>query len=168
MISWKNLLTFVNCKVQLFWEEKLNFIQWKGHNPFFFDLAKISDNKHIRFDGNDLNPCNTVKNLGVHIDKYMTFETHIDEMYKKVMGILIFFNRVKNNIPVCTRVLLVQALALSIINYCSKVWGMAQKTQIQRVQKLQNFASKVATANAKKYDRATPYINSLKWLKIEA
>ena len=98
----------------------------------------------------------------------MTFETHIDEMHKKVMSTLIFLNRMKNNIPVCTRVLLVQALALSIINYCSKIWGMAGKTQIQRVQKLQNFASKIVTANARKYDHATPYINSLKWLKIEA
>ena len=83
------------------------------------------------------------------------------------MGTLIYLNRIKNCNDRNTRVIIVQALALSIINYCSRIWGCANKTQIQRVQKLQNFAAKVALGKGKKYDRATPYINQLKWLKIE-
>jgi len=36
-----------------------------------------------------------------------------------------------------------------------------------RVQKLQNFAAKVAVGGAKKYDHVTPIIQKLKWLTIE-
>ena len=39
-------------------------------------------------------------------------------------------------------------------------------TQIQRMQKLQNFAAKIVNANARKYDHATPIINNLQWLKV--
>ena len=62
-------------------------------------IAKIPDHLRISFDGNDIIPANTVKNLGVHMDRFMTFDTCIQEMRKKVMGILIYLNRMKDNIP---------------------------------------------------------------------
>merc|ERR1712035_91021 len=37
----------------------------------------------------------------------------------------------------------------------------------KNVQKLQNFAAKVAKGNAKKYDQATPIIQELGWLKVK-
>ncbi|KAK7073296.1 hypothetical protein SK128_022737 [Halocaridina rubra] len=36
---------------------------------------------------------------------------------------------------------------MSLINYCLKVWGCTNKTQLQRIQKLQNFAARVAVCN---------------------
>ena len=56
---------------------------------------------------------------------------------------------------------------MSSISYCSTVWNGASKLNIQKLQNIQNFASKVAIGNGKKYDHATPYINELEWLKIE-
>ena len=59
----------------------------------------------------------SVKNLGVHFDRYMTFESHIDEVHKKVMGTLIYLNRLKDSFEPETRLIVVQSLALSLINY---------------------------------------------------
>ena len=53
-----------------------------------------------------------------------------------------------------------------MLNYCSTIWGSANITQIKRIQKLQNFAAKIACGGGRKHDHATPYINSLRWLKI--
>ena len=83
------------------------------------------------------------------------------------MGSLLFLNHLKDKVEEDTRIMLVQSLALCSIDYCFKIWGSAGKTQIQRVQKLQNFAAKIAVGNVRKYDRATPCINELNWLKIE-
>ena len=64
------------------------------------NIAKIPDHLRISFDGNEIIPANTIKNLGVHIDGFMTFDTHMQEMRKKkVMGILIYLNRMKDIIP---------------------------------------------------------------------
>ena len=130
------------------------------------NIARIPDNVHLNFEGSEIVPSLSVKNLGIHFDRYMTFDIHIEAMRRKVMGILFFLNRIKNNIPLTTRILVIQSLSLSIINYCMKIWGTANLTQLKQVQKLQNFAARIALGNIKKYDHITPHINKLKWLKI--
>ena len=131
------------------------------------NLSRIPPNLSINFDGNLIVPCKFVKKFGTFLDNYLVFDKHVDEIYRKTMGTLIYINRIKDKVDKDTRVLIVQSLALSVINYCSKIWGSANKSQLQRIQKIQNFAAKVATGNARKYDHATPYIQQLKWLKIE-
>ena len=83
------------------------------------------------------------------------------------MGILMFINRIKNTIAKDTRALVVTSLALSILNYCFIIWGSCSKTQMNRVQKLQNFAAKVASGKGRKFDRATPFIQEQGWLKMK-
>lgn len=40
----------------------------------------------MEFEGCYIKPGISVKNLGVYTDRYMTFEAHIDNIYKKVKG----------------------------------------------------------------------------------
>ena len=79
---------------------------------------------------------------------------------------LLFLNRIKERFDKATHILVVHSLALSIINYCIKVWGMTTQQQIDKVQKLENFAAKIAVGGARKYDLVTPISEKLKWLKI--
>jgi len=130
------------------------------------NIAKIPVNTTIIFEDSYIRPRTFVKNLGVHIDRFMTFENHVDNIHRKVMGTLIYLSHIKNRIPAETRISVIQTLVLSIINYCSNIWGTANKGQIQKIQKLQNFAARVALGNVKKYDHITPHINKLSWLKV--
>ena len=131
------------------------------------NIAKIPVDTRINFDGNLIEPTCQVKNLGVVFDNYMTFDKHIDEIRRKTIGSLIYLNNIKNKIDKETRIMLVQSLAMSKVDYCFKIWGSTGITQIQRIQKLQNFAAKIAIGNVKKYDHVTPCIRELKWLRIE-
>ncbi len=101
------------------------------------------------------------------MDCHLTFDTHIQEMHKKVMGILFFLNRIKDKFDINTRNIVFQSLALNIINYCLPVYGTTNSTLLRRVQKLQNFAAKVCVEGARRSDHATPFITQLEWLKIE-
>lgn len=85
----------------------------------------------------------------------MSFEKYIDGLHRKIMGTLIFLNHIKDKIDNDTRVLVVQSLPL-------RIWSSTSKTQIQRIQKLQNLAAKIAIGKVNKYDHASPYINQLK------
>ncbi len=38
----------------------------------------------IKFDGTSISPSSHVKNLGLYMDWYMSFETHVNEISKKV------------------------------------------------------------------------------------
>lgn len=128
-------------------------------------IKRIPNDTEISIDNSHIIPCNHVKNLGVYIDSTMTFEKHINEITKKVNGILFYLNRIKDNFDMQTRKIVVQSLALSVLYYCLEIYGKTNDTLLHNIQKLQNFASKV-TVGAKKYDHVTPIINKLEWMTI--
>lgn len=130
-------------------------------------ISKIPINTKIRLHDSTIQPTTHVKNLGVYIDRYMAFDIHISEIHKKVMGILMFLNRVKDYFDKETRKIIVQSLVLSILNYCNIVWGSSNNTLLAKVQKLQNFAAKIVDGRAKKYDHVTHILKDLKWLTIK-
>ncbi len=97
----------------------------------------------------------------------MIFDIHIHEIHKKVIGILLFLNRVKDKFEAATRKTVAELLAISIINSCLPVYGTTNNTLMKRVQKLQNSTAKICAGEARRGDHATPFITLLNWLKIE-
>lgn len=97
----------------------------------------------------------------------MLFDIHVSELNKKIMGMLLFINRISENFDKRTRVIVVKSLILSLINYCVSIWGSTNKTLLSNVQKLENFAAKVAIGGARKYDHVTPIMKELEWLTIK-
>ena len=112
-------------------------------------LSRVPPNIFINSDGNHIYPSTHVKNLGVYFDRYMLFNVHVTELTKKIMGTLMLMNRVSDSFDQPTRVIIVQSLVLSLINYCIGIWGSTNMTLHQNVQKLQNFAAKVAIGGLK-------------------
>ncbi len=84
-------------------------------------LSQIPSNIIVKIDGDTITPSNHVKNLGVCIDRIMLFDKHINELSKKVVGTLMFINRVCDKLDRPSRIIAVQSLVLSIINYCIRI-----------------------------------------------
>ena len=101
------------------------------------------------------------------MDTYMTYGFHIDELSRKVSGILMYLNRIKDYFDNETRALIVQSLVLSVINYCIKIWGKTSNMYLEKAQKLQNFAARVAVVGVKKFDHITPTLQQLRWIKVK-
>ncbi len=55
---------------------------------------------------------------------------------------------------------------MSVINYSISIWRTTNSTHIARVQKLLNYAAKVALGGAAKSEHVTPFLKELRWLKI--
>ncbi len=100
------------------------------------------------------------------MDQDMSFEVYVHEMHKKVMGILLLINRIRDKFDAVTRKTVIQSLALSGVNYYLQVYGTTNDTQMRRVQKLQNFVAKICVGGARRADHATPFITQLEWLKF--
>ncbi len=130
-------------------------------------LSNVPDDVTITFNGNKIPISKHVKILGVYFDKYMTFDTHIHQLSKKVIGIIMFINRVKDIFDKDTRVIVINTLVLSLISYGLNIWGTPNETLMQRVQKLQNLAAKVAAGDFKRRDRAAPVLQELNWIKMK-
>lgn len=118
----------------------------------------------IRFDNTYITPSKHVKNLGLYMDCHMTFEKHINEIYKKVIGTLLLINRIREKFENNIRTMVVQSLALSVMNYCLQIYGSTNNTLMHKIQKLQNFAAKICVRGAKRNDI---FITRLQWLKVK-
>ncbi len=75
-------------------------------------LSRIQDNETILLCGSKIEPSNNVKSLCLYIDQYLAFDRHIDEMYKKILGTLMYVNRVKQCFDKPTRQLVIDSLIL--------------------------------------------------------
>ena len=60
-----------------------------------------------------------VKNLGVIFDSRLSFEHHIKSLCSRLNGTLSYLNRDKNTLDQKSRILLINALIFSHLNYCS-------------------------------------------------
>lgn len=129
-------------------------------------LAQLPNNISIQFHDTKIHPTAKVKNLGIYMDQYMTYETHINDLHKKIMGALLYINKIKHFLDKETRILAIKSLALTHLNYCNIIWGTTASTLITKAQKLQNFAAKVADGKARKFDHVTPIMKELEWLDI--
>ena len=64
-----------------------------------------------------------IKKLGVIFDSRLSFEHHIKSLCSWLNGTLSYLNRVKNTLDDKSRILLINALIFSHLNYCSSIWG---------------------------------------------
>ena len=60
----------------------------------------------------------------------------------------------------------VQATALSVINYCDLVYGNATQCVLSKLQKSQNFAPRIVTG-VRKYDHISPALVRLNWVPLK-
>lgn len=101
-------------------------------------MSRIPDNTTIKVGGALVKPCQNVKNLGLHFNSSnMLFDMHVTEISKKVSGMLMYISRFQDMLSREARLIVVQTLVLSHLNYGMTVWGTTNITQLNRVQKLQ-------------------------------
>ncbi len=84
-------------------------------------LSNIPPKTTTNFNGTIIYPRKHVKNLGICIDRYILFDVHIHELNKKAMGILLYVSRIGDSLDKQTRVIVVQTLVLSLMEYCFRI-----------------------------------------------
>lgn len=131
------------------------------------NISRIPDDLSIQIGSSLIVPSKTIRNLGITIDQFLSFDHHIRNMCSKANGILYFLNKNKEYLNRESKKIIVESLINSILSYCSNIWSVCGKTSLGKLQKVQNFAAKVAVGRGRKYDHATPFINELGWLRIE-
>ncbi len=130
-------------------------------------LPRIPPKTTLHFNGHIIYPSNHVKNLGVYIDRYMLYDVHRNELNKKVMGILIYISRISDKLDKHNGIIIIETLVFSLMDYCIKIWGTTNDKHMSNVQKLKNFAARVAFGGVKKYYHICPVFRELQWLRIK-
>ncbi len=66
-------------------------------------LSKTPTNVKIEIQDDIIEPVTNVKNLDIFFDRYMMFDKHNNEINRKVMGTLLYINRIKDYFDKTTR-----------------------------------------------------------------
>ena len=117
----------------------------------------------IEFMGATVPGSPTVRNLGVVFDQSMTFSAHTDDVVRRCTGLLIGLTHSRHSLPRTTLTTLVQGLVISLVRYCISVYGACNESQMERIQKVLNFAARVISGR-RKFDRISDVLRDLEWL----
>ncbi len=105
-------------------------------------IVKIPGNTTIRAGEASIHPSRSVKNLRLHFDNYMSCDVHVTEMSKQVSGTIMYINRIQDLLGKEARLLAVETLALSHINYGRTIWSTTNNTQLKRVKNYKTLLPK--------------------------
>ena len=81
------------------------------------------------------------------------------------MSCLSQISRAKHAFVKRTLLTIINVLVFSKLFYCSNAWANTSKSNISKLQSIQNFAARIATST-RKYDHITPLLKELKWLPV--
>ena len=120
----------------------------------------------LHFNGNVIRETKVVKNLGLYMDRNMTFSDHVKSVVSKCSGALIALIHAKHSLPKASIKPIVNALVISSVRYCLSIYGTCTKTERNRIQKVINFAARVISGR-KKHDHISDIIRDLNWLTAD-
>ena len=77
-------------------------------------LNRLPDDIKIKVGSSEISPMNSVKDLGVILDPYLSFDKHVDNICIKANGLLFFLSRHKMLFDNQTRKTVIEALVTSL------------------------------------------------------
>ena len=108
---------------------------------------------------------NAAKNLGVFIDEDLSMKYQITNLSRAIYLEIRKLKQISKFVNENCLKTLAASFILSRLDYCNALYKNLPKYQIQKLQKLQNFAAKVVL-NKSIYDHVTPCLLELHWLPV--
>ena len=108
-------------------------------------IATMTENMNTFLYGISLNRVNCSKCLGVEIDEFLTWDTHIASVSKKVSSGISIMRKIKPFIPISSLLNIYQSIVEPYFDYCSIVWNGIGDNLADKLQILQNRAARVIT-----------------------
>ncbi len=119
----------------------------------------------VSFNNNLIPYMDHVKNVGIHIDKTLSWTMQLQEVSRKMFVSAGSLRRLRNFLPITTKIALAQSLLLPILDYADISYLDLSEDQLNKLERLQNFAIRFIFG-LRKYDHVSEYRAELKWLPI--
>jgi hypothetical protein len=136
---------------------------------FFFacssHLKELMPTVHLHIGEEIITPSRTVRNLGIVFDDVMSMSEQVKSLSCNVNYHLRNIARIRRFMDLDTCNNVVRSLVLSRLDYGNALFLGTNISEINRLQRLQNWAAKLIFC-ALKHDHATPYLSKLHWLPI--
>ena len=104
---------------------------------------RINDSRKLNLEVDEvcIQNMSTQKLLGVHLDQYLTWSAHIDNLCSAISSKISLLRQLAEYVPICVQKRSYHGYILPLIDYGSITWGTTSIANIQRLSKLQKRAS---------------------------
>ena len=122
-------------------------------------------NNQISVGGVSVAFSNNVKGLGVHIDRELSMETHVNQLCRATYFELKKIAQIRPYIDMKASQTLASSFILSRLDYCNSLLEGITKDKISKLQRVQNSAARLIV-KAPKSCHITPILKELHWLPV--
>lgn len=127
----------------------------------------MNNSSLLKINNETIEKVKNIKYLGFIIDQKLNFKEHIDFMCKKIGKKIGFLKRIRNKISMLTAINIYNTIIKPHFEFGSTIlYTCCTKTQIERLQKLQNKAMR-SLLKCNRYTSIQFMLESLKWLNIQ-
>lgn len=109
-------------------------------------ISTLNEVLNLSVNGVTLQQVKNAKCLGVTIDEFLTWETHLTNVIRKVSAGIGVLRRVKKIVPRDNLISIYRSIIEPYFDYCCLVWDGIGTSLAERLQKLQNRAARVITS----------------------
>ena len=131
------------------------------NNPTTPEIVIHENGRAIKLEARE-----SIKILGIQVDRHMNWNEHITNLRNKTIGIVRHLHRVNKLLPLKVKLQLYDSLVASHVNYADIIWAGCNTASKQKLQHVQNFALK-SILGMRKFDSATEALTKLKYLNLE-
>ena len=122
---------------------------------------------NVSLDGTDIPQTDSVKYLGVTIDKDLNWKAHTEQVRCKSLAALSTIKRSSSFLPINTRKLYLTALfAPTHLDYCPVVWHSCNSTISKRIERIQNYGMRVILGKPPRTS-SSPLRDQLGWTTLQ-
>ena len=149
------------------WNSSLKLNRSKTEAIWFSSLRKVNKlpTKQIRILVTFISPSESVKSLGVFMDRDLSMNSHISKMLQAGFSALRQIRSIKKCLFYESLRTLAVTSILSRIDYCNTLLAGLPEKQLSRVQSFMDTTSRLITGT-RKFDQITPVLKKLLWVKV--
>ena len=110
--------------------------------------------------GKELSVAHSVKDLGVIVDKNLSFDEHINVLASDLINKLVMLSRIRHLFDQQSLFIIINSLIFTKLLYCSTVWSGTSKTNIHKLQLVHNFSARILSGK-RKFEHIMPTLKNL-------
>ena len=141
-------------------DEKTEYIMFGSRH-----MLQRSATDQISINGIDIERSEEVKYLGAFLDAQLTLKKQITMKCRSAMNGLRLIRQIRHHLSDDACHVIVLGLVISHLDYANALYINLPSTEINKLQRIQNFAAKLIT-NKGKFESASSALKQLHWLPI--
>ena len=130
------------------------------------NLEKAGTDTSVRVGEDQIQDVKAVQDLGYYLNCELKSTVHVNKLASSLYVTLCKISQIRHHVDTKATKMMVQALVLSMLDYCNSLLLGSSDQNLRKLQRIQNITCRVIYT-LKKYDQLTPHFINLHWLKIQ-